>query len=111
MKSKISKKAALRRGKTIQLGSTSARATQNLGNGFRRTVFNPIQIDPNSFLTIRFTAGRGRVVINAGWNITDFLAAWPTDSYPVTDNRWILIIQNPTNVTRFVTPYLITKTR
>ncbi|WP_028552720.1 hypothetical protein [Paenibacillus sp. UNC451MF] len=108
VKATISKKAV---GRKIVLNPNNARATQNLGNGFRRTVFGARLIPANSFLTIRFTAGTGRVVINAGWTITGFASAWPTDSFPSTDTVWILIIENPTNVNRFVTPYLITKTR
>lgn len=107
----VGKKAAVRKGKRILLRATRARITQNLGGGFRRTVFNPISIGANSFLTITFTAGLGRVVINAGWTISGFASAWPTDSFPFRDNTWILIIENPTNIARTVTPYLITKTR
>ncbi|WP_282942179.1 hypothetical protein [Paenibacillus sp. RC67] len=111
MNASISKKAVQSKGKKIVLSPNHARATQNLGNGFRRTVFSPITIPANSFLTITFTAGAGRVVINAGWTITNFASAWPTDSFPSTDTVWVLIIENPTSVSRLVTPYLITKTR
>jgi len=108
VKSKVSKKAV---GRKIVLRPSNARATQNLGNGFRRTVFSSRRIPAHSFLSITFTAGTGRVVINAGWTITGFASAWPTDSFPATDTVWILIIENPTDNDRFVTPYLITKTR
>ncbi|EHS59537.1 hypothetical protein P4H71_27045 [Paenibacillus kribbensis] len=109
--SSLKKKAAAGKGRKIVLGPTRARATQDLGNGFFRREFSPFTIGPNSFLTITFNAGSGRVVINAGWTISGFDSAWPTDSFPNTDTQWILIIENPTNNTRTVTPFLITKTR
>lgn len=108
VKAKVSRKGV---GRKIVLRSNNARATQNLGNGFRRTVFSPRRIPANGFLTITFVAAPGRVVINAGWTITGFASAWPTDSFPSSDTVWILIIENPTDVDRFVTPYLITKRR
>ncbi|ASR49335.1 hypothetical protein [Paenibacillus kribbensis] len=107
----LKKKAAAGKGRKVILGPTRARATGDLGNGFLRSEFSPFTIAPNSFLTITFNAGSGRVVINAGWTISGLASAWPTDSFPATDTQWILIIENPTNVTRTVTPYLITKTR
>ncbi|MEC0183721.1 hypothetical protein P4H61_19725 [Paenibacillus peoriae] len=109
--SSLKKKAAAGKGRKVTLGPTKARVTQDLGNGFLRDQFSPFTVGPNSFITITFTAGSGRVVINAGWFISGSTSAWPTNSYPVTDTQWRLIIQNSTNVTRTVVPYLITKTR
>ncbi|MBT2289191.1 hypothetical protein J7E73_08600 [Paenibacillus albidus] len=110
-KTLLRKKAAVLKGKKVLLRSKQVRATQDLGGGFRRTQFAPVTIGANSFLTITFNAGAGRAVINAGWTISGFNSAWPTDSFPSSDTQWILIIENPTGVARTVIPFLITKTR
>ncbi|MFH5184174.1 hypothetical protein ACHHV8_16870 [Paenibacillus sp. TAB 01] len=101
----------LNQSKTIVLTSQQVRVTQNLGDGFRRLILSPVQIGPNTTIALDLRAPSGRVVISGGWTISALLPAWPTDSFPISDNRWIIFIQNPTNFTRSITPYLITKRR
>ncbi|MFE5318033.1 hypothetical protein ACFQ88_04885 [Paenibacillus sp. NPDC056579] len=96
------------KGKLVRL--SKVRIKQNLGDGFLRTVFATQTIDPNEFLTIDLTAAEGRVVVNAGWSITGGNnPAYATNSFPLSTTVWRLILRNPTNNQRTVTPYLITK--
>lgn len=98
----------LRRGKIVQ--ARRVRIRQNLGNGFLRSVFTAETVDPQSFVTFNLTAAKGRVVVNAGWNITNpAMPAYASRSYPTSTRNWRLTIQNPTDLQRTVTPYLITK--
>lgn len=111
MNKTASKKATLRKGKRILLRATRARITQNLGGGFRRHELNPVTIGANTISALELAAPPGRVVISAGWAITDLASAWPTDSFPASVNRWVLLLENPTNFEREVIPFLITKRR
>ncbi|WP_151733468.1 hypothetical protein [Paenibacillus tengchongensis] len=100
---------AKRKGRRVRLRASNVRTTQNLGNGFRRVEFNPVTIGARSFLTLILSAGSGRAVINGGWTISEFASAWPTDSFPLSDTEWVIILENPTGVVREVIPFLITK--
>jgi hypothetical protein len=110
----MNKKAATvgkRAARTVSLGASRVRATQNLGNGFRRHVFNTVTIGPKQIIRIELQAPSGRRVISGGWTITQLTNAYATDSYPETPSLWVLYISNPTNATRVITPFLITKLR
>lgn len=102
------KKVKVRKRRTVRLTKTLKK--NNLGNGFLRTTYPDQTIDPDEFLNINLKAAPGRVVISAGWTISDFAEAYATDSYPSTNTNWIIILHNPTTLQRTVTPYLITKT-
>lgn len=110
-KNPLLRKKAKRKGKRVILRASRARVTQNLGNGFRRVEFPPQTVEANNFLSLFLPAETGRVVISAGWTITNFASAWPTDSFPASDTEWVIIIENPTAVAREVIPFLITKRR
>lgn len=103
----VGKRAA----RTVRLGASRVRAVQNLGNGFRRHVFDTVTIAANQIMRIELQAPSGRRVISGGWTISQLTNAYATDSYPETPSLWVLYISNPTNATRTITPYLITKRR
>ncbi|WP_284645591.1 hypothetical protein [Paenibacillus silviterrae] len=110
MKKKVAK-VGKRAARTVRLGANRVRATQNLGNGFRRHVLSNVTIAANQIIRIELQAPSDRRVISGGWTITQLTNAYATDSYPETPSLWVLYISNPTNTTRTITPYLITKRR
>jgi hypothetical protein len=103
------KKIPSKRGRSLKFQAKRAAVKDSLGNGYQRFTFEPVSIAPREFVVFTLTAPTGSFVINGGWTISAFLPAYATDSFPFQRNQWVIIIFNPTNFTRQVTTYLITK--
>jgi hypothetical protein len=96
--------------KKVKATPKSANATQNLGDGFSRFVFNR-QIAPNQFFTFTFFGGSLKPV-SGGWFIgsQNSLPAYATSNYSQNDTTWIITVYNPTNFTRALSFTFIAKT-
>jgi hypothetical protein len=112
IKKKIKRKAITSR-KKIRLRAANARITQNLGNGFRRFVFTRREIAPGAMLELSLVAGANRKAISGGWSLRPGDPKTPdvisTESYPRSDNEWVITIWNESTDFHFVIPYLIDK--
>ena len=103
--------AKARNARAVQFRPANARVTQDLGTGFRRLVFPPVTIPGHSIRQIAMHAGTGRVAISGGWSVNLLVSAYATDSYPQSEESWVLYIDNPNSSSIIVTPYLISKSR
>lgn len=108
---KLLTKATTKKVKRIRFSPRNVRATQELGTGFRRAVFPSVTIPGNTIQRIAMDAGTGRVAISGGWSVSSLVSAYATDSYPSSDQVWVLYIDNPNPNPIIVTPYLISKSR
>lgn len=88
-----------------------ARISQNLGGGFLRQEFPPVNVNAFSFAELRMPAGSGRAVISGGYSINfpTTYSAMQVESYPAQDDLWLITVYNNTATPRVITPYLITK--
>lgn len=88
-----------------------ARISQNLGDGFRRHVFDSVTLASGQYQQINIFAPSDRVVVTGGWSSSAGSndRVYATDNYPATDTRWTIYIKNESNDSISITPYLITK--
>ncbi|WP_438445714.1 hypothetical protein [Gorillibacterium sp. sgz5001074] len=91
--------------------TAKAKITQNLGNGFRRDVYQTFTIFPGDYVRIDLPVGPNRRVITGGWSITDDVEVYATDYYPSTPRRWTIFLHNQGSISTTVTTYLISKRR
>ncbi|WP_028595293.1 hypothetical protein [Paenibacillus assamensis] len=90
--------------------SPTERSSENLGGGFRRHIFNDVEIPATDYAEIRlFIRNSNRKPVSAGWAIGEFHQAYAVESYPLSNTVWAITVYNATNTARSVTPYLITK--
>lgn len=94
----------------VRVIANKAKATQNLGNGFFRFVFNRT-ITANTFFTFTFSGGTLKP-ISGGWWIdrNNSLPAFATANYSLNDNQWVVVVYNPTTVSRQIAFTFIAKT-
>ncbi|NEW07526.1 hypothetical protein GK047_16085 [Paenibacillus sp. SYP-B3998] len=93
----------------LKATAKGANATESLGGGFSRFVFNRT-IGPNTFFTFTFLGGSLKPV-SGGWFIgrQNSLPAYATSSYSQNATTWIITVFNPTNVTRPISFTFIAK--
>ncbi|MCR8842631.1 hypothetical protein NQ117_02965 [Paenibacillus sp. SC116] len=90
--------------------SPTERSSESLGNGFRRHIFNDVEIPATDYAEIRLSIrNTSRKPVSAGWSIYDFHQAYAVESYPRTNTEWVITVYNGTGIPRSITPYLITK--
>ncbi|MBD8497299.1 hypothetical protein [Paenibacillus arenosi] len=90
--------------------SPTVRSSFDLGGGFRRHIFNDVEIPANDYAEIRlFIRNSNRNPVSAGWAIGEFHQAYAVESYPLSNTVWVITVYNATSLPRSVTPYLITK--
>ncbi|AOZ93438.1 hypothetical protein [Paenibacillus crassostreae] len=96
--------------KKVRVIANKGKATQNLGDGFFRFVYNRT-ITPNTFFTFTFSGGTLKPV-SGGWWIdrSNSLPAYATANYSLNDNQWVVVVYNPTTVTRRIAFTFIAKT-
>ncbi|MGO4275803.1 hypothetical protein AB4Z22_39190 [Paenibacillus sp. TAF58] len=113
--SRFRRSTAVRRRIVVRLRTTDARITQNLGNGFLRSVFTNRVIPPNSSIELSLLSPANRRVISGGWSIRSgdpkTQAVFSTESYPRTEFEWVITVWNNTPDFQIITPYFITKRR
>ncbi len=109
MKKLVSIKKANARFKKVSVIANKAKATQNLGGGFFRFVFSRT-INPNTFFTFTFNGGSLKPV-NGGWWIdrNNSIPAYATANYSLNDNQWVVVVYNPSTVTRQIAFTFIAK--
>ncbi|PZE21066.1 hypothetical protein [Paenibacillus xerothermodurans] len=80
--------------KKVALTTRQARATQNLGNGFSRVVFD-VTVPGNTYADFSFRHAQNKV-IDCGWWIDRNLSqpAYPVSNYPLTNHEWIIVLRN-----------------
>lgn len=94
----------------VRVIANKAKATQNLGNGFFRFVYYRT-ITPNTFFTFTFSGGSLKPV-SGGWWIdrNNSLPAYATANYSLNDNQWVVVLYNPTSISRQIAFTFIAKT-
>lgn len=93
----------------VRVIANKAKATQNLGNGFYRFVYYRT-ITPNTFFTFTFSGGSLKPV-SGGWWIdrNNSLPAYATANYSLNDNQWVIVLYNPTSISRQIAFTFIAK--
>ncbi|OAB39529.1 hypothetical protein PGLA_19200 [Paenibacillus glacialis] len=96
--------------KKVRVIANRAKPTQNLGDGFFRFVYSRT-IGPNTYFTFTFNGGTLKPV-SGGWWIerNNSLPAYATANYSLNDNQWVVVVYNPTNISRQIAFTFIAKT-